>query len=502
MTENPLAAAPAPRETEIARIRITAEESHVKALVDMVADIVLSNGINEKDTQRLDKVLIEILDNIVRHGFDGDTRKPVEVIIYRRLHSLVIAVEDKGLPFDYDKLEGGEEKRFNSYLSRHYADEVHFRSLGKGGNRTEIVKNLPVSDVRDVMDISEHHAHLSSPEPPHDEKIEVRLLDASGIHELVRLVFKCYGYTYANDFMYLPEQIESLLKSGLMLSAGAYNSRNELIGHVGFIFDRHGARVAESGEAVVDPRYRGRGIFQMMKNYLKDYVSRLNVMGIYGEAVTVHPYSQKGSIELGGRETGFLLGYSPGSVKFESITDQERPRRQSVAMMFTPVLTSGPVTVYVPEAYGGIAEEIYDQVGYARNVVAESPGTGIGGRQGGSAIVSIRHDHNQAKITVDRVGKKTVDEVRFHLKQLTKERFDCIYADLPLKQKGAGFTASALRDMGFFYGCIIPEFGDGDVLRLQYLNNLEISRDDIKTASDFGSRLLDTIFNDMERAGG
>lgn len=54
-----------------------------------------------------------------------------------------------------------------------------------------------------------------------------------------------------------------------------------------------------------------------------------------------------------------------------------------------------------------------------------------------------------------------------------------------------------MRRLGFFFGCIIPEYGDGDVLRMQYLNNVEISRDDIKTASEFGQDLLDYIFADM-----
>jgi anti-sigma regulatory factor (Ser/Thr protein kinase) len=501
MNEIAIAEAVEQHEREIAHIRITPEKSHIKALVNMVTGISVSNGLEAAEAGRLDKVLVDILENIVAHGFEGDTRKPVEIVIYRRLHSLVIAVEDKGLPFDYEKLEKGEEKRFRAYMSRHYADEVRFTSLGKGGNRTEIVKNLPGSDVREMMDISEHHEHVKLPEALHDEKIEVGMLDTRGIHELVRLVFKCYGYTYANDFMYFPEQIESLLKSGLMLSSGAYNSRNELIGHVGFIFSAPGAKVAESGEAVVDPRYRGRGIFQMMKNYLKDFVTQQNVVGIYGEAVTVHPYSQKGSIELGGRETGFLLGYSPGTVKFESISENERPRRQSVAMMFTPLLSSGPETIYVPEAYEKIMAEIYSRLEYERNIIAENSRTGVKGKHPGAASVSIRHDHNQARIIIERIGRKTIDEIRFHLKHLTVERFDCIYVDLPVKQKGAGYVGSVLREMGFFFGCVIPEYGDGDVFRLQYLNNVEISRDDIKTASDFGQKLLDTIMGDMERAG-
>jgi hypothetical protein len=47
-----------------------------------------------------------------------------------------------------------------------------------------------------------------------------------------------------------------------------------------------------------------------------------------------------------------------------------------------------------------------------------------------------------------------------------------------------------------FFGGIIPEAhpAGGDVLRLQYLNNVEIERGDVSTASDFGRELLDLIF--------
>ena len=45
-------------------------------------------------------------------------------------------------------------------------------------------------------------------------------------------------------------------------------------------------------------------------------------------------------------------------------------------------------------------------------------------------------------------------------------------------------------------GGIIPEAHDagGDVLRLQYLNNVEIRPGDVSTASDFGKQLLGLIF--------
>ena len=493
---------PTAADTELASVRITPEPAHLKALIDFVSDLAAANGISTGDTRHLDRMLQDVLDNVVRYGFEGDASKPIEVIVSRRLHSLVVGVEEQGLPFDYERLERGEEQRFKAYLSKHYADEVHFQSLGKGGNRTEIVKYLPLTDAREQMDIAEHHEHAAAPQADASEPITIGMLDPSRTHDLVRLVFRCYGYTYANDFMYSPERIEALLRAGLMLSAVATNSRGELVGHVGLIFPRAGARVAESGEAVTDPRYRGRGIFQQAKSYLLDYVGRHNVIGTYGECVTVHPYSQKGSIDLGGHETGFLLGYSPGTVKFERIAEDERPRRQSIAMMFTPIGISERESAHVPAAYEDLAGSIYEHAGFPRRLVVEDAGSLSRLRYAGTTSVSIRHDHNQARISIDRVGRKTVDEVRFQLKHLTLERLDCIYVDLPLRQRGAGAIAAELRRLGFFFGCLIPEFADGDVLRLQYLNNVEIARDDIKTASDFGQRLLDATFEDRAAVEG
>ena len=79
---------------------------------------------------------------------------------------------------------------------------------------------------------------------------------------------------------------------------------------------------------------------------------------------------------------------------------------------------------------------------------------------------------------------------------------DSIYVDLPLSHPATAQAGAGLRALGFFFGGIIPEAhgGDigGDVLRLQYLNNIEIKPDNIHTASDFGGKLLGLIFRQRD----
>jgi serine/threonine-protein kinase RsbW len=50
--------------------------------------------------------------------------------------------------------------------------------------------------------------------------------------------------------------------------------------------------------------------------------------------------------------------------------------------------------------------------------------------------------------------------------------------------------------LGFFFACIIPELRNGDVLRLQYLNNVELDPASLVLYSDSARALLDAILAD------
>jgi serine/threonine-protein kinase RsbW len=165
--------------------------------------------------------------------------------------------------------------------------------------------------------------------------------------------------------------------------------------------------------------------------------------------------------------------------------------------MYTSILNNASVCIYPPDVYHTILKRIYEIIGIKTEIIKSiSPGIHEKSEQTGRVNVSIRPDHNQALLNVEVIGINTLDEIRFHLKQLCLNHIECIYADLPLFSKQSGVLGAQLRKMGFFFGGVIPVLRDGDILRMQYLNNVEISRDDIAIASDFGRTLLDFIFED------
>jgi hypothetical protein len=95
---------------------------------------------------------------------------------------------------------------------------------------------------------------------------------------------------------------------------------------------------------------------------------------------------------------------------------------------------------------------------------------------------------------VEEPGADLHELIRARLRELRLHGVDCVYVDLPLSHPATSRTG--LADLGFFFGGIIPEAAPtgGDVLRLQYLNELDIRAEDVHTASKFGQDLADLIF--------
>jgi hypothetical protein len=259
--------------------------------------------------------------------------------------------------------------------------------------------------------------------------------------------------------------------------------------------ERPDSPVGEAGQAVVDPRFRGHRLFERMKTFLSERAKEWGMYGLSSEATAVHPYSQKGNLHLGAKETGYLLGYIPASVSYKKIGEDKEGRRGSVALIYMRVNLEPERDVYPPVAYWGAAQQVIEHNGLRRTIKNASD---LEMASSSQVSVNVRQDHNLAFLRVEEPGADLGELVRLRARELCLHRVDCIYVDLPLSHPATAQAGAGLRDLGFFFGGIIPEAYSGaiggDVLRLQYLNNIEIKPGDVYTASDFGGELLGLIF--------
>ena len=230
-----------------------------------------------------------------------------------------------------------------------------------------------------------------------------------------------------------------------------------------------------------------------MKTFMAEWAADAGMYGLYSEATAIHPYSQRGNLHLGARETGFLLGYIPASVSYKQIGEEREGRRGSVALFYMRVTDEPEREIYPPPPYLEAVRRVVEHNGL-RRTIGEVPDPTL---QHSLMSVEVRQDHNLAFLRVEEPGADLEELVHRHLRDLSLHRVDCVYVDLPLSHPATQRSAAGLNNLGVFFGGIIPEahVGGGDVLRLQYLNNVEIEAGDVSTASDFGEELLGLIFH-------
>ncbi len=435
--------------------------------------------------------------NVVEHAFEPGNDGRYDVLVLRRPGQVVVAVEDQGLPFDYEHFKDGDDPVLSEMVHRSFADEVRFVNLGRRGNRVELIKDLPHADVRDHLSEEEHHETANSPAASGEVPLEIRMMRPEESPALSRAVYRSYGYSYDWDDIYYPERIRELQESGLMRSCVAVSPEGEFVGHLALTVERPDSPVAEAGQAVVDPRFRGRQLFAKMKTFLAARAAEGGMYGLYSEATAVHPYSQKGNLHLGARETGFLLGYIPPSVSYKQIGEDRAGRRGSVALIYMRTNQEPEREIYPPARYRDAVRRVVEHNGL-RRAIADLPDSRPEMSTSSRMDVQVRQDHNLAFLRVAEPGDDLRGLIGSRLRELCLHRVDVIYVDLPLSNPATQVCGDSLEELGFFFGGIIPEARDGDVLRLQYLNNVEVESGDVSTASDFGEELLDLIFRQRD----
>jgi serine/threonine-protein kinase RsbW len=482
-------------EEAVARVTVSADIGFLPPLLGFVRQTAHRLGLRDETAEHLERVVEVVCRNVIEHAFEPGDDARYDVYILRRPGQVVVAVEDWGLPFDYDRFKDGDPM-LRGMMQQSYADEVRFVNLGRGGNRVELVKDLPQADAREGLTGEEHRETVEAPAASEEVPLEIRTMRSEETPLLSRAVYRSYGYSYDWDDIYYPDRIRELQESRLMRSCVAVTSEGEFVGHLAVMVERPDSPVGEAGQAVVDPRFRGHHLFPRMKTFMAEQCKKSDMYGLYSEATAVHPYSQKGNLHLGAKETGFLLGYIPPSVAYKDIGEDRAGRRGSVALFYMRTNEEPERKIHPPDRYRDVVQRVVEHNGLRRKVV-DIPDSRAA-LASSHVDLRVRRDHNLALVRVIEPGKDLLELVRARLRELCLHRLDVIYVDLPLSHRATRACGGRLEELGFFFGGIIPELLNGDVLRLQYLNNVEIERGDVSTASDFGDELLNLVFEQRD----
>jgi len=249
-------------EKQIIKLTVTANPKYLAPVLDMLDSFLDLLKLDDQEKNKLRLVTEEACLNVIQHAFDPNEDGEFDIIILQRPNKIVIAIEDEGLPIDFKAINAEGKAGLGMTFMKAYTDEVNFINHWHKGKRIELIKNIPVKDITEYLSADEKkvidHSEVEKVDNP---VFNYKFLKAEHSIPLARCVYRSYGYSYPVEVMYYPDKLKGYIDNELLKSCIVEDENNEIIGHLGFSFDYPGQRIANSGKAVVDPRYRGHKLF-------------------------------------------------------------------------------------------------------------------------------------------------------------------------------------------------------------------------------------------------
>jgi phenylacetate-coenzyme A ligase PaaK-like adenylate-forming protein/anti-sigma regulatory factor (Ser/Thr protein kinase) len=311
----------------------------------------------------------EACTNAIQHAFEPGEQGAFTLVAELGPASLTLAVRDQGMPFDEsltprfslpDDGTPGElsDHGLGFYLMRQAVDEVRWTGLGKQGKELRLTKHLRQDDLTSRLSGPELLPYRADEPRAPEQDYEIRRLRVEEAISVAQCVYRAYGYTYPNEDLYYPERIAGLNATGDIVSGVAVTDGGEVVGH--YALERTDrTRVAESGQAVVAPAHRDRHLMSRLRAFLEDEARRLGLLGIYGQPVTSHPFSQRVNESFGSRPCGVTLGALPGSFTFKKMGGQPRGQRETAMLYFKYLTPPAARVAYAPRQHRQVLGRIY-----------------------------------------------------------------------------------------------------------------------------------------------
>ena len=489
---------------ELSKIEIPNDPKYASAAGKYVVEIAKMIGFDGQDLHTIEQGVRKAIEASIAYSFEPGEKAILGLSCERIATGIKIVIKDKGLPFgdaiaalnadDPGTIEASTPGR-QVFQLKDFMDEVLLHNLGHEGKETVLIKNFNNKTTTDYY--PECDLPPSAGAPPHIPprrpagKCAVRQMKPSEAAEVSKSVYKTYGYSYTNEYVYYPEKIIALNASGRIHSAVAVSGSDEIAGHCALQYWEENPAIAEFAAGVVKPEFRSQGCFAKMTAYLVNRARSEGIWGVFGQAVTNHTYSQSTGLRSGLNDCGLLLGLVPPTIMFKGFSEKLYDRL-SMVLQFRYLDSPSPGKVYVPAHHQAIVAAIYENLGIVPKVLA---GQKVGKRESKSLFkISVVTSLNFARIMLEDYGPNVIEEIGTKLKELCLKKIEVVHLYLNLFDPRTAHFVEELEKLGFFFAGLLPGgLSTGDALILQYLNNIPIDYDAIRLESDMAARILSHI---------
>jgi N-acetylglutamate synthase-like GNAT family acetyltransferase len=473
------------------KVTVRSDAGATGLVAGVIAPFATAAGIPDADSRRLRAVVEALVRFTLDHAYPDDPWGEIEVTLEAGAGVTSIDVHDWGLPLTSAGGTAGPLPAPLASLARD-ADDLRLINLGGEGKRlTAHVRTTTAHPVADPPPARNEHAPHSAAADLRDA-IHIREAGVEDAEGIARLLYENYHLSYVHPDFYRPRFLAAELADGRLRSTIAVHD-GRVIGHHA-ILTTGDAPAAETGAAVVHSAYRGLGVFGRMFPHTVDRARKLGLAAIYGDAVTMHPFSQRAEHAHGYRPSALMLGMVPAAVTMRNVEAGHPDRRTAVVRSYL-LFDRARRPVTLPAAYETPLAGLYQDLDLERRapVVTDADGDAVtceNDSARGLAFLRVRRWHPGAAEDLVRT-----------VRHLLSRHADLLYADVDLHAIGDSDAAvSCLNEHGFFLAGLVLHGPDGhDHLRLQRLNCENVELKAIVCDSPTSERLKQHVLEDRVR---
>jgi N-acetylglutamate synthase-like GNAT family acetyltransferase len=453
-------------------------------------------GIPTEDKRRLGAVVEQLVSFTLDNAYPDDDLGEIEVTLEWGDGSVQVTVHDWGLPLTS---AGGGLGPLPESLAALAPDARNVLLMNLGSDGKRLAADVTVRSRGDGQP-RRHHIEAAprraQTEMEASDAIEVRTATPQDGEAIAQLLYENYHLSYVHADFYRPRYLMAALASGELLSTIAVHE-GRVIGHHA-LMPVAGVPSAETGAAVVHSAYRGLGIFGRLFEHTLYEARERGLASVFGDAVTIHPFSQRAELSHGYRETALQLGMVPAQTTMRGFGD-EGPRRRTATLRSYRAFDEHPRQTALPAPYRELLESVYANVGLtieARTQPAPSEGQVL--------TTNVDEPRSLGFLRLQRWDGEASSGLKGAVRHLLSRHVDVVYADVDLVAVADVNKATAeLNELGFFAAGLVLHGPDGhDHVRLQLLDSDEIELDDVVCDSSFAESLRRRVLVDKDRVGG
>ena len=489
-------------------IRFSNDKQYLAFSLAFVRELAAMAELPEDKAKSLELAAEEAILNTILHAFEPGEKGRICVSGEMDRSALYLSIKDNGLPFDaslapkfvkpsaddVDKIQPGG---LGIHIIQNMVDDVSWTNHGREGKELRLTVYLADSDISEQLSKEELTPYEAEAPLAPEQNYTIRRLQPDDGIRVSQCIYRTYGNTYPNEDLYYPERIIQQNDSGELISAVALDEQNQIVGH--YALERPGLGVtAESGQAIVIPTHRGRKLMERMRSFLEEEGRKKGLVGIFGQPVCKHVFSQKTNERFGSQPCGVNLSMLPNDFHFKKIHEKNTESRGTCMLYWKNLVEPQERLIHPPAHHKDVLMDIYNRLNIPVRFGDPQPLPDIG-----SVAVVHHKTWGFSFIRVTTPGKSAVFEMdRAQHDLVTMGNTETVYLEIPLAHPGAPDFCVEAESKGFFFCGLGPHFfPNSDSLRMVYLTK-DIDWDQLQIFNDFGKTLAGYAHKEYQRVSG